>query len=429
MHVPRLSLEVSRAGPAGLAWTALILIAATSASSGWAARLGRAEDAPTSGSVERIAAAAVSGAHESPAEGVPARVFEARVVIEAVDGGLLVEHADERLELLQPAAILRREPLSKEAAAAWARVPPAERAIQRAESARLLAALPDGFECLFTRHYCICHDTSPGYARWCGGLLERLHGAFENYWSRGGVAILPRGRPLVVVIFRDRAAFATHAGDTLGAAAGRVAGYYDIMTNRIITYDLSGASRAGAGGGFSGSPGDLAMLRNPATAGLVATLVHEATHQMAFSSGIHRRLAPIPVWVSEGMACYFETPDLESTSGWKGIGRLNAERFARWRSAWRPGSLERIVSGDDAFRSAEEGLDAYACAWAFMFYLLQARREACTEYLGLLARKEPLGPDSPEQRLEDFGRAFRESPAEMEPAFVRFMARQQVSRP
>lgn len=375
------------------------------------------------GEIERIRVADGDGPDPGGRTRGP-RVLEATVLVEAADGGLLVEHADERLEVLQPTVILEREPADPREDAGKPPAARTERERQRAESARLLAELPAGFECLFTRHYCICHDTSPGYARWCGGLLERLHGGFENYWSRGGLPLVRRTRPLVVVLFRDRTAFVAHAGDTLGAAASRVAGYYDIMTNRIITYDLSGT--AGNGRGFSGSPGDIAMLRNPATAGLVATLVHEATHQMAFSTGLHSRLAAIPVWVSEGVACFFETPDLESTSGWKGIGRVNGERLERWRAGWRPGTLESLVVDDEAFRSAERGLDAYAGAWALTYYLLQARREEFTGYLRRLAAKPPLGADSAEQRLDDFRAAFGQTPADMEPAFVRFMARQTV---
>ena len=65
------------------------------------------------------------------------------------------------------------------------------------------------------------------------------------------------------------------------------------------------------------------ILARPEAAGLVATVVHEATHQMAFNCGLHARLAPVPVWVSEGIATYFETPDLRSRTGWRGIGGVN----------------------------------------------------------------------------------------------------------
>src|SRR5437867_3445473 len=50
----------------------------------------------------------------------------------------------------------------------------------------VLAELPPGFESLETANYVILHNTSKGYAGWCGGLLERLHRNFINFWSRRG---------------------------------------------------------------------------------------------------------------------------------------------------------------------------------------------------------------------------------------------------
>ena len=44
----------------------------------------------------------------------------------------------------------------------------------------------------------------------------------------------------------------------------------------------------------------------------MATIVHEATHQIAFNCGMQQRYADIPLWLCEGMAVYFEAPDLAS---------------------------------------------------------------------------------------------------------------------
>jgi hypothetical protein len=43
---------------------------------------------------------------------------------------------------------------------------------------------------------------------------------------------------------------------------------------------------------------------------------------MAFNCRMHRRLAPVPVWISEGVATFFETPD-PGGRGWKRIGGVN----------------------------------------------------------------------------------------------------------
>ena len=156
---------------------------------------------------------------------------------------------------------------------------------------------------------------------------------------------------------------------------------------------------------------------------MVATLVHEATHQMAFNGGLHQRLAPVPLWLSEGVATYFEPPDLASDRGWKGIGNVNTARLERFLAHHRAGALEQIVLGDEPFRRPDEALDAYARAWALTFFLAQTRKAAFVDYLRTISRKEPLADDSQEERLRDFKTAFGASPKDLEEPLFKHMTR------
>lgn len=337
------------------------------------------------------------------------RVVRGDLIVEAEDGGLLVEHDDGRYELVQPDRLGRRTT-----------APVVQPESPRELGRRILAELPAGFDLLVTKHYVICFATSRDYARWCGAVFERLHDAFVNYWSRAGLEVNEPPRPLVVVIFADRQAYEAHAATALGPAAGRVVGYYDMLSNRVTTYDLTG-SDAAAGDRRPGTAG-LAILASPKAAGLVSTLVHEATHQLAFNGGLHRRLAPVPLWVSEGVATYFETPDLTNTRGWKGIGEVNGPRLERYLQNARIGLLETLVRDDEALRQPETALDAYAAAWAVTHYLLQVRRPEFIGYLRRLAVKRPLADDSPEERLREFQEAFGD-PADVEEQAFKAAAR------
>jgi hypothetical protein len=171
------------------------------------------------------------------------------------------------------------------------------------------------------------------------------------------------------------------------------------------------------------------ILASPEAAGLVATLVHEATHQMAFNCGMHRRLAPIPLWLSEGIATYFETPDLSSPRGWKGIGIVNRPRLERFLKTAGPGWARGLVIDDGAFRAADTAEDAYARAWALTHFLAQTRKPKFTAYLRRLAATKPLADDSAEQRERDFEAAFGDTPAAVEEAVHRSMARLQSRLP
>ena len=340
------------------------------------------------------------------------RFIEGVVVVEAVDGGLLLELADERLELIQPGAVVSRQPVDQP-----------EMESPRDLGRRILGELPPGFDLLVTQHYCVCFDTSRAYAQWCAALFERLHDAFANFWRQAGLDMPPPPRPLIVVIFANRQRYEAFAARDLGAAADRVVGYYNLMTNRVTTYDLTGNASLARPAGQAAARTGPEILGSPEAASLVATLVHEATHQMAFNGGLHRRLAPIPLWLSEGVATYFETPDLGSERGWKGIGNVNAPRLERFLATYRPGELERIVRADEPFRRPDEAVDCYARAWALTFFLMQTRKAAFVTYLRTIAGKEPLADDSQEERLRDFKTAFGAAPTELEEPLMRFMSR------
>lgn len=341
---------------------------------------------------------------------------DGRIVVEAADGGLLFEVDDGRYLTLTPADIGSRTRLADSGG-----LTPRELGL------RVLADLPPGFSVHTTRHYVFCHDTSPEYARWAAGLFERLHAAFMNFWRRAGLDLQPPEKPLVVVVFSDRRAYETYATADLGAAADRIVGYYNLLSNRVVTFDLTGADAVRNPERIGRGVAD--VLSRPEATGLVSTLVHEATHQLAFNRGMHRRLAAVPVWVSEGIATVFETPDLRSTDGWRGIGTVNRVRLDRFRGSFQPGDLERIVLADDRFRDVDTALDAYATGWALAWFLLETRREQFVHYLRLLAAKPPLGGDSSERRLADFTAAFGVSPGELEQPLVRHMARLELRRP
>jgi hypothetical protein len=201
------------------------------------------------------------------------------------------------------------------------------------------------------------------------------------------------------------------------------------MSNRVATYDLTGSEslRSGSAGGARRGPAEILAL--PDAAPLVSTLVHEATHQMAFNCGLHARLAPVPVWVSEGVATFFETPDLRSRSGWRGIGTVNRHRLERFRRTYRPGELEALVGTDDRFRDPATAPDAYAAAWALTWFLISTKHDPFVRYLGAMAGKTPFAADTPAQRLEDFAAAFAAAPADLEPALERHMARLETRTP
>lgn len=322
-----------------------------------------------------------------------------RVLVTAADGGVLVETDDGVLWTVESPQLVSRTPTGSP----FQPVTPEEMA------ARLVAQLPPGFNTHDTSHYVIAYNTSRVYAQWIGSLLERLHRAFTNYWKREGLEIREPEFPLPVVVFVDKKSYAEASRDDLPGGVGNILGYYSLRTNRVNMFDLTGAE-ALRGRGRRGTFRDInQMLSRPAAIPLVSTIVHEATHQIAFNCGLQARYADLPLWLLEGMAVYFEAPDLTSARGWTGMGKVNYPRlqtFRRNHTRWNDRTLVSLLSDDSRFRDPRTGPDAYADAWALNYYLIKYESKAYAEYLKLLAEKQPLIIGSPESRLEEFRQHF-----------------------
>lgn len=339
-----------------------------------------------------------------------------RVLAEAQNGGLLVEDREGVLFGVQPEQLVSRTrddtPFS---------FLPAEEL-----QTRLLERLPAGFRVHATVHYLICYNTSAVYAKWCGSLYERLFQAFCNYWERRGLKLKEPEHPLVALIFADRESYEGYARTELGDAAASVVGFYSLRTNRVTMFDLTGTKGLrGSVRGVTSTAQINRLLMQPDAERLVATIIHEATHQIAFNGGLHARYADVPQWVSEGLAVFFETPDLGSSQGWRNIGGVSASRLAQFRSylgARPPESLQSLVQDDKRFRQAGTALDAYAEAWALHHYLITTRLSDYVRYLQKLSEKPVMIYDTPEERLAEFRQAFGGDLPALDAAFLRYVS-------
>lgn len=340
-----------------------------------------------------------------------------RVVAEAEDGGIVLQTPEGRLWPLQPEEFTDRtrddapfEPVGRDAMAQ-----------------RMLEELPPGFRVHQTANYVICYNTSTAYAQWCGALYERLNRGFRTFWETRGLTLREPEFPLVALVFDRRESYIAQVRSELGAAAESIVGYYSPSTNRVNMYDLTGVE------GFRTSQEKIGtatlinqVLQRPEAAPMVATIVHEGTHQLAYNCGIQTRFADNPVWVSEGLAVYFETPDLKNSKGWSSIGALNRNRLVQFRKylTHRPeDGLESLLRDDKRFRDPATALDAYAEAWALNYYLLRARSKEYVEYLRRASTKPPVIFDEPETRLDEFRAAFGDDLGKLDAEFLRYMRR------
>jgi hypothetical protein len=352
--------------------------------------------------------------HISLREGNEVLSVSGRVVMDSVDGGVLLE---DRAGMLWAVEAERLE--DRQAGDAPFTCFDADEM-----SEHLRQELGPGFRFHTTAHYVICYNTSQDYARWCGALFERLYLAFTTFWGRRDLELEEPGGPLVALVFDSRPSYARYAKAELGNATGSTFGYYSLRTNRMTMYDLTGMDAWQGNASTTTAARINRLLARPEAERTVATIIHEATHQLAFNCGLQTRYADIPLWVSEGIAVYFETPDLKSRRGWRNIGGVNRVRLAEFRRYLprRPrDSLRTLIRDNERFRNTQLASAAYGEAWALNYFLVRQRLPQYVAYLKAMSEKRPLIDDSPEERLAEFAHFFGGDLERFDVEFLRYM--------
>ncbi|QEG33899.1 DUF1570 domain-containing protein [Bythopirellula goksoeyrii] len=339
------------------------------------------------------------------------------VVLEDSAGSLLLETDEGAFHTIMANMIRSRESDAR----------PLERLDKDGMAERLLAEMGPGFQVYQSKHYVVVYNTTIKYATWCSSLLERLQRGFLAYWKKQGCEVEQPEHPLAVVIFGNKASYIQYAKKELGPAAGSAIGYYSLKTNRIAMYDLTGMQALRREDTRRGSSHDItAMLSEPEAAPLVATIVHEATHQIAFNCGMQTRFGANPVWLGEGLAMFHETPDLGSNRSWSGIGKVNYDRWDRYRNNAnndRVAPLRALIVSDERFRNPRMAVDAYAEAWAWTYFLITWHTDEYVAYMKHLAAKPVLSVDDKRTRLADFTKHFGRDFDALEDEFYRRMSR------
>lgn len=323
---------------------------------------------------------------------MPTRTVKGQILVEAQDGGLMLQSDDGRIWMVQPEQIIERSSDDEEL----------QPITPDKMGARMREELPAGFSVYQTAHYVIVHNTSDAYVKQVGLLFEQLYKGFYSFWKNQRWKLPEPEFPMVALVLADHDDFLKHAGAEVGETAKVVIGYYHLSSNRMTTFNMPNLERN------------------------VATIIHEATHQLAYNCGLQRRFADNPMWVSEGLAMFFESPDFKSMSRWRGVGRVNQVNLKRW---WdylpaRPAdSLLTLISDDIRFRSSDTAGDAYGESWALTYFLLKTKREEYVQYLRKLSEGKPMAELTSRERIEMFEQTFGDSLLEIDKAFVAYMRR------
>ncbi|MGL4593596.1 MAG: DUF1570 domain-containing protein [Thermoguttaceae bacterium] len=327
-----------------------------------------------------------------------------RIVLEAEDG-IAFEARDGRFYVVPPDQILKRTtdqtPFSYYSLT------------EIKDRIRLEFPESEGFEILDQEPFLVVYTTSRSFALWYSQLLKKLYEGYHSYWKGRGILLHKPDYPLVAIVLSNRSAFMQYAkteGFQLGA---KEFAYYNPATNRIVMCDLSGAETMREGAKDRSSSRVIQMFVNhPDARKNIATVVHEATHQVGFSCGVHPRFTPNPLWLCEGIAMFHEVPDTGKQAGWSAKIKLSPHRLndlRRTGTNFSPEYLRSLISNDDSFRNPATAIDSYAFSWGLFYYLAMKRPKDLAAYILKMQQKTILSQDSPDIRLRDFESCFGEN--------------------
>ncbi|MDR1485516.1 MAG: DUF1570 domain-containing protein [Planctomycetaceae bacterium] len=266
-----------------------------------------------------------------------------------------------------------------------------------------------GYRIMEKPHFLIVYTTSNGFAQWYSRILERVCNGFRNYWNNRGLKLTDPEFPLVAIIYSNRDDFFKHAESEGLKLSRNILAYYSKLTNRVVLCDLAGFESVRDSSGKSDSKTISQYLRQPDAMFNIATVVHEATHQISMNNGMQQRFAPYPLWVAEGIALFHETPDAKDSLGWSLMPKVNGIRLRDLRNYLQKKPVEpiqKMIKEDDLLRDANTVVDNYAMAWGLTYFLVKTKSKQFSDYLKKLAEKDPQSEDSPEIRINEFEEHF-----------------------
>ncbi len=210
-------------------------------------------------------------------------------------------------------------------------------------------------------------------------VCELIYKSYRTHLLTKKIELSRPAHKMAVVILADRKTYEVFKGEVVDEAEG---GHFDIDANYLVTYKFDEGNRQAA-------------------ALNTFTLVHEATHQLTYNTGLLSRQADVPVAISEGFAMYCEMWQV----GRKEMGKLNTP----WMNVLRADGLKgwipvaKLLTEDDLLSDPKTYEMARAESWFLIFDLFRtdAGTKSLRSYLADLRTR-----DDPKKRIADAEKAF-----------------------
>lgn len=275
-----------------------------------------------------------------------------------------------------------------------------------------------------TRHYLVLAPSGrgPDYAK----VFEDQYSTLQRYFKTRGFTLTDPQFPLVAVVFPTQKQFTEYARGEGSKTMANMQGYYSPRTNRVALFESQAKSVAvSAIDPLTNRRASGLPLFGTTETELKATMIHEATHQIAYNIGLHSRMGETPRWVVEGMATTFEPDGMRGTlAGSQPQQRINRERYLTFQNFVKSGrrppkSLRSFIESEGLYDSAV--LDFYAQSWALTFFLVETRPRNYAAYLKRIAARDPFAVYPAKERLADFKETIHADVDWLDVQFVKYL--------
>jgi Protein of unknown function (DUF1570) len=286
-------------------------------------------------------------------------------------------------------------------------------------------ALGGSFEVARSPHVLLLHQHSAAEAAERVEFLERIVVSYYLLIAAGGLDLPVPEHRLVSAWFAEHHDYLAFL-HTEGADAFRTTlGYYHPTLGAVVTYDVRSApaqrqAREAAllrANETRDTPRRRLLLEMDRRSLELGTAAHEMVHLLVAQSGLAPRNDDFPLWLHEGLAAQFE---VVRGGRWAGFGHAHDLRLPDWRKIDPPARLVPLVR--DAGFGRGYSRDAYAAAWALVYYLRKEHPAQFLTFLDLLRIPDPEPRPHADRTIALFKAAFGDDLHTLEADWHRVLA-------
>jgi Protein of unknown function (DUF1570) len=222
---------------------------------------------------------------------------------------------------------------------------------------RIKTVTSHGLQTVRSARFQAVGDAAEPFMKLTLGDCEAIEADYLAHFQSKGFDVKQASRRLSLVVFLDERPYLEFVRKYTKGVPPSTWGFYSRTDNWLVLFDFRNVPVGERGAG----------LKN------MKTLAHEATHLLAFNTGLLNRNGDSPRAIVEGIALYSETRKLHGPSdpGQLNVTRLDDLAHTLRREKWIS-AVDLLTDDAAAFgNNSDRWLLAYAQSWLLVYHLMK----------------------------------------------------------